>query len=147
MSKGCLKGFPRDRGRVLELLIGGEFLSYPSLIGQLKKRYPRDMYSFSVFGSCVKIIINVLHTRIGFILWVGHAVFDEVVVVVVVVNVVVAVAVAVIALFYIWYIFPAAAALLTKRILMSFCSKRKATSLQVTLQAPIQHDRGNSLSA
>ena len=40
MSKGCLKGYPRDRGRVMELLIGREFLSYPSLIGQLKKGCP-----------------------------------------------------------------------------------------------------------
>ena len=37
---GCLKGYPRDRSRVMELLIGGEFLSYPSLISQLKKGYP-----------------------------------------------------------------------------------------------------------
>ena len=38
----------------MELLFGGEFLSYPSLIGQLKKDIlldiPRDMYPFSVFG-------------------------------------------------------------------------------------------------
>ena len=37
------------------LLIGGEFLSYPSLIGQLEKDIPldipRDMYPLSVFGS------------------------------------------------------------------------------------------------
>ena len=51
-----VKGYPRDRGRVMELLIGGEFLSYPFLIGQLKKGYPfkhpfRDMYPFSDFGS------------------------------------------------------------------------------------------------
>ena len=37
---GMSKGYPRDRGRVMELLIGGEFLSYPSLIGQLTKGYP-----------------------------------------------------------------------------------------------------------
>ena len=43
----------------MELHIGEEFLSYPSLIGQLKKGYPSDilldiprhMYPFSVFGS------------------------------------------------------------------------------------------------
>ena len=38
--QGCLKGYPRDRGRFMKLLIGGEFLSYPSLIGQLKEGYP-----------------------------------------------------------------------------------------------------------
>ena len=36
----CLKGYPRDRGRVIELFIGGECLSYPPLIGQLIKGYP-----------------------------------------------------------------------------------------------------------
>ena len=36
----CLKGYPSDRGRIMEFLIGGEFLSYPSLIGQLKIGYP-----------------------------------------------------------------------------------------------------------
>ena len=43
LSKDILWDIPRDIRhfhRVLELLIGGEFLSYPSLIGQLKKRYP-----------------------------------------------------------------------------------------------------------
>ena len=35
--QGCLKGYPRVWGRVMELiLIGDEFLSYQSLIGQLK---------------------------------------------------------------------------------------------------------------
>ena len=71
MSKGCLKGYPRDRGRVMELLIGGEFLSYPSLIGKLKKGYPfrhpfwdipRDMYAFSVFGSSMNLPYRTNHS-------------------------------------------------------------------------------------
>ena len=51
----------------MELLIGGEFLSYASLIGQLKKDIlliilldiPRDMYPFSIFGSVVKDTLDV----------------------------------------------------------------------------------------
>ena len=68
IPKGCLKGYFRDRVRVMELLIGGEFLSYPSLIGQLKKGYPFRhpfrhpkgyiMYSFSFFGSLTMDVYN-----------------------------------------------------------------------------------------
>ena len=31
IPRGCLRGYPRNRGRVMEILIGGEFLSYPIL--------------------------------------------------------------------------------------------------------------------
>ena len=50
---GCLKGYPRDRGRVMELLIGGEFLSYPSLIDQLKKGYPFRQSFKTSLGICI----------------------------------------------------------------------------------------------
>ena len=48
--KECLKRYPSGRGRVLELLIGGEFLSYPSLIGQLKTSFKHPEGYVSVLG-------------------------------------------------------------------------------------------------
>ena len=54
-----MKGYISLGIGLLGLLIGGEFLSYPSLIGQLKKDIlldilldiPWDIYPCSVFGS------------------------------------------------------------------------------------------------
>ena len=50
----------------MELLIGGEFISYPSLIGQLKKGYPfrhqNGYVSFLGFRLCSKYL-NLNHTH------------------------------------------------------------------------------------
>ena len=55
MSKRMSKGYPRDRGQVMDLLIGGEFLHTRLTLVNSKKDIlldiPSDMYPFSVFGS------------------------------------------------------------------------------------------------